>query len=153
MSTFAFNLSQKLLSSNLFSAFLSVGQFYCANLISVSNTLTSFSFCPKSKGKQKRHTFKNQFIVLPKGRDIVDVVVGKPGPTSDIKICRQTLNRFDSQQVFCGDKAYVGEAQIITPSKKPKNGELSQKQKEENKVLSSNRVFVEHLITGQWEVL
>jgi hypothetical protein len=29
-------------------------------------------------GKQKRHTFKSQFIVLPKGRDIVDVVVGQP---------------------------------------------------------------------------
>jgi len=56
-------------------------------------------------GKQKRHTLKSQFIVLPKGKDIIDVVVGKPGPMSDIKICRQTLNRFDDQQVFSGDKA------------------------------------------------
>ena len=97
-------------------------------------------------GKQKRHTFKNQFIVLPKGRDIVDVVVGKPGPMSDIKICRQVLNLFKPQQVFSGDKAYVGEAQITTPSKKPKNGELTESQKTENKALSSNRIFVEHLI-------
>jgi DDE superfamily endonuclease len=67
----------------------------------------------------------------------VDVVVGKPGLMSDIKICRQTLNRFDFQQLFCGDKAYVGEAQIITSAKKPKKGELTQKQKEEKKVLSS----------------
>jgi hypothetical protein len=26
------------------------------------------------------------FVVLPKGADIVDVVVGKPGPTNDLKI-------------------------------------------------------------------
>jgi len=40
----------------------------------------------------------------------------------------------------------VGERNISTPSKKPKNGELTPLQKEENKALSSNRIFVEHLI-------
>jgi len=35
-------------------------------------------------GKAENHTRKNQFIVLPKGEDIVDVKVGDPGPTSDI---------------------------------------------------------------------
>lgn len=97
-------------------------------------------------GKQKRHTFKNQFVVLPKGADIVDVVVGKPGPTSDLKICRQTFNQFEVQQRFKGDKAYVGESQITTPTKKPKNGELTQEQKQDNKQISSQRIFVEHLI-------
>lgn len=97
-------------------------------------------------GKQKRHTFKSQFIVLPKAQDIIDVVVGQPGPMSDITICRQTLKRFAPQQLFSGDKAYVGESQITTPTKKPKNGELTEEQKEENKALSSQRIFVEHLI-------
>jgi IS5 family transposase len=97
-------------------------------------------------GKQKRHTLKSQFIVLPKAEDIIDVVIGQPGPMSDIKICRQTLKKFDSQQTFSGDKAYIGENQIITPYKKPKNGELTESQKKENKALSSNRIFVEHLI-------
>jgi hypothetical protein len=97
-------------------------------------------------GKQKEHTFKNQFIVLPSGTDIVDVVIGEYGPTSDIKICRQTLNKFESEQQLIGDKAYVGEAQISTPSKKPKNGELTTEEKEENKKLSSRRIYVEHLI-------
>ncbi len=77
-------------------------------------------------GKQRRHTLKSQFIVLPKAEDIVDVVIGQPGPTSDIKICRQTLSKFDSQQTFIGDKAYLGENQIRTPDKKPKNGELTE---------------------------
>jgi hypothetical protein len=89
---------------------------------------------------------KSQFVVLPKGADLVDVVVGQPGPLSDIKICRQVLNRFLPQQLFSGDKAYVGEAQITTPWKKPKNGELTESQKDENRILSSNRIFVEHLI-------
>lgn len=40
-------------------------------------------------GKQKRHTFKSQFIVLPKAEDIIDVVIGQLGPMSDIKIGRK----------------------------------------------------------------
>ncbi|NEQ88220.1 MAG: transposase family protein, partial [Moorea sp. SIO2I5] len=76
--------------------------------------------------------------MLPKGKDIIDVVVVKPGPMSDIKICRQTLNKFDDQQVFSGDKAYIGESQIITPSKKPKKGELTDSQKADNKLLSKS---------------
>jgi len=97
-------------------------------------------------GKKKNHTLKNQFIVLPLGEDIVDVVVGSPGPKSDIKICRETLNKFHTQQIFLGDKAYIGESQIKTPDKKPKNGELTPEQKINNKALSSSRIFVEHLI-------
>ncbi len=97
-------------------------------------------------GKQKRHTLKSQFIVLPKAEDIIDVVIGKPGPMSDIKICRQTLNKFKTHQTFSGDKAYIGETQIITPHKKPKKGKLTENQVQENKALSSNRIFVEHLI-------
>jgi len=45
-------------------------------------------------GKQKNHTRKNQFIVLPKGEDIVDVKVGDPGPTSDINQFRESLTKF-----------------------------------------------------------
>lgn len=73
-------------------------------------------------------------------------MIGEYGPTSDIKICRQTLNKFESEQQLIGDKAYVGEAQISTPSKKTKNGELTIQEKEKNKELSSRRIYVEHLI-------
>ncbi|NER29214.1 MAG: transposase [Symploca sp. SIO1C4] len=97
-------------------------------------------------GKKKNHTFKNQFIVLPKGKDIIDVIAGKPGPKSDISLCRERLSEFDKKQLFSGDKAYLGEPQIRTPHKKPKHGELTSQQKEANKKLSSNRIFVEHVI-------
>jgi hypothetical protein len=60
-------------------------------------------------GKQKKHTMKNQFVVLPELGEIVDVVVGKTGATSDIQIWREYQRRFDPQQLFVGDKAYVGE--------------------------------------------
>jgi IS5 family transposase len=97
-------------------------------------------------GKKKNHTLKNQFIVLPFGQDIVDVVVGRPGPSSDINLCREQLTEFDPKQTFSGDKAYLGEPQIRTPTKKPKNGTLTDEQHQANKDLSSERIFVEHLI-------
>ncbi|WLT37385.1 transposase family protein [Synechocystis sp. B12] len=78
--------------------------------------------------------------------DIVDVIVGKAGPTSDIKICRESLSKFNKRQLFCGDKAYVGEKQITTPQKKPKGEELTKEQKKRNKVCSSKRIYVEHVI-------
>ena len=97
-------------------------------------------------GKKKMHTFKNQFIVLPHGNDIVDVSVGKLGIRSNINLFREIGDKFDNQQKFIGDKAYIGDEQIATPHKKPRNWELSQFQKNGNKQLSSRRIYVEHLI-------
>ena len=97
-------------------------------------------------GKKKKHTLKNQIICLPRGEDIVDVVGGEPGPKADITIWRENAYKFDEKQRFSGDKAYVSEPQIRTPKKKPKNGELTQEEKEKNKEISSERIFVEHLI-------
>lgn len=97
-------------------------------------------------GKKKQHTFKNQLITLPEGKDIVDVIVGATGPTSDISLFRTQQSKFAVEQLFEGDKAYVGAAQITTPHKKPRQRELTKQQQAENKVLSSQRIFVEHLI-------
>jgi DDE superfamily endonuclease/Helix-turn-helix of DDE superfamily endonuclease len=89
-------------------------------------------------GKKKQHTFKNQFITLPEGKDIVDVEVGKKGPTSDISLFQEQQEKFISEQMFEGDKAYQGGENITTPQKKPRKGELTAEQKAENKKLSSN---------------
>jgi hypothetical protein len=97
-------------------------------------------------GKKNQHTFKNQVISLPQGKDIVDVVAGARGPTSDINLFRQQQQKFDPEQPFEGDKAFVGGKNIKTPHKKPKKRELTLAQKAENKVLSSKRIFVEHVI-------
>ncbi len=39
-------------------------------------------------GKKKQHTFKSQFITLPKGKDVVDVKIGERGPVSDISLLK-----------------------------------------------------------------
>ncbi|WP_427161211.1 transposase family protein [Aliinostoc sp. HNIBRCY26] len=71
-------------------------------------------------GKKKIHTIKNQFIVLPGGRDIVDICIGQLGKISDISLFREHRSQLDETQRFLGDKAYIGEALITTPHKKPK---------------------------------
>ncbi|MDY7005579.1 MAG: transposase family protein [Cyanobacteriota bacterium] len=48
--------------------------------------------------KKKTHTTKGQVIVLPKGKDIVDISAGEPGKKSDIQYFRETEKKFDSQQ-------------------------------------------------------
>jgi hypothetical protein len=97
-------------------------------------------------GKKKKHTFKNQFIILPEAQDIVDVIVGLPGPASDINLLRSQQKKLDSAQKFKGDKAYIGEKNVTTPHKKPRKRELSEIQKQENKASSSSRIIIEHLI-------
>lgn len=46
----------------------------------------------------------------------------------------------------CAYPAYQGGENITTPYKKPRKGELTAKQKAENKEFSSQRIFVEHVI-------
>ncbi|MHC5748033.1 MAG: transposase [Nostoc sp.] len=97
-------------------------------------------------GKKSNHTFKSQIIIMPDGRDIVDVVAGEPGPKSDITMFRENRDNFDPKQSFKGDLGYIGEDSIDTPIKKPRNKELTTDQKKLNKEFSSKRIFVEHRI-------
>jgi hypothetical protein len=69
-------------------------------------------------GKKKSHTFKNKITVLPDGQDIVDIIAGEPGPTSDINLFRSGRNGFNRNQKFKGNKSYQGEESINTPTKK-----------------------------------
>ena len=85
-------------------------------------------------------------ISLPKGTDIVDVLSGERGPEADITLMRQQLSLFDKEQLLLGDKAYVGEEQLLTPKKKPRGGKLTSEEKEENRTLSKRRIFIEHMI-------
>jgi hypothetical protein len=97
-------------------------------------------------GKKKQHTRKNQLICLPQGVDIVDVVIGEPGPRSDSKLFEQTQAELPDNIKFIGDKAYVGRENTTTPIKKPRGGQLTQEQKDFNRKVSQERVYVEHLI-------
>jgi DDE superfamily endonuclease/Helix-turn-helix of DDE superfamily endonuclease len=97
-------------------------------------------------GKKKQHTFKGQVITLPSGKDLVDIEVGKQGKASDINIFREQQKKFNVEQKFTGDKGYQGGMNIKTPQKKPKGKELTDPQKEANKEISSERIYVEHVI-------
>ncbi len=97
-------------------------------------------------GKKQRHTFKNQFVSLPKGEDIVDVLVGERGPEADVNLLREQQANFSESQSFTGDKAYLGAERTKTPQKKPPKRELTPEQKESNKLISQSRIYIEHVI-------
>lgn len=97
-------------------------------------------------GKKAAHTFKNQLIVTPDGREIVDGLIGYPGPVSDISLWREQQHQFAQTQSFQGDKAYIGEVTISTPKKKPIKGKLTAEEKQENRKKAQKRIRVEHLI-------
>lgn len=97
-------------------------------------------------GKKKQHTFKGQVITLPLGEDLVDVEVGRQGKASDINIFREQQKKFNIEQRFTGDKGYQGGMNIKTPQKKPRGKELTDLQKDANKEISSERIYVEHVI-------
>ena len=87
-------------------------------------------------------------------------MAGLPGPTRDITLFRLGQKDFEPNQKFQGYLGYIGEPSIKTPTKKPrsspdrsfcpedfaKKGELSRLQKNQNKEMASDRIFVEHLI-------
>ena len=97
-------------------------------------------------GKKQKHTFKNQFVSLPKAKDIVDVLVGERGPEADVNLLRKQQANFSDEQSFTGDKAYIGADRTKTPQKKPPKRELTPEQKESNRLISQERIYVEHLI-------
>ena len=84
--------------------------------------------------------------MTPNGREIVDGVVGYPGPTNDLSLWRSRQQEFLETQQFQGDTAYIGESTISTPKKKPRLGRLTPEAKEENRRKSQKRIRVEHLI-------
>lgn len=97
-------------------------------------------------GKKKQHTYKGQVVTLPLGKDLVDVEVGREGKASDINMFREQQKKFQSEQKFTGDKGYQGGINIKIPQKKPKGKELTEEQNEGNKIISSQRIYVEHVI-------
>jgi DDE superfamily endonuclease len=98
-------------------------------------------------GKKKRHTLKTQIITDQKGK-ILDVTGGHRGPKSDIKIWNETkLPDELKDKPKLGDKAYLGaEKPTLIPKKKPKGGELSEAEKAANRLISQERIYVEHAI-------
>ena len=97
-------------------------------------------------GYKGGHTFKNQLIITEDGRELIDLVVGYPGPINDLKLWESQRHKFSPSQNFQGDAGYIGEVTISAPHKKPKKGKLTSTQKEENRQKARRRIRVEHRI-------
>ena len=89
---------------------------------------------------------KNQIITTEKGTEIVDVIVGRRGPESDVNLLIKQQKKFDKEQIFQGDKGYQGAERTTIPQKKPRKKELTPEIKEDNLKLAKKRIFVEHVI-------
>ena len=74
------------------------------------------------------------------------------GKKHDKKLCDEEGTRFPEGAELYRDSAYQGhEAPGVTvhqPKKKPRGGELSAEDKAANRLISSVRVVIEHLIAG-----
>jgi hypothetical protein len=103
-------------------------------------------------GKKKRHTKKN-IVITDKGTGIVlGLGATQPGGRHD-KACADeegyTFPRGSTLLQDTGFQGYAPEnARIEQPTKKPRGKELNPQQKEENRQISGQRVFVEHSIGG-----
>jgi len=65
---------------------------------------------------------------------------------SDVKIWNETALPDElKEKPKLGDKAYIGaEKATQTPKKKLKGGELSEAEKADNRLISQERIYVEH---------
>lgn len=104
-------------------------------------------------GKKKKHTLKNGLIVSTMCL-ILFVGATVSGATHDKKIAEQqylhALSNAKAKIILWQDTGYQGFApngvKIIQPQKKPRGKELTQVQKDGNKLISTVRIMVEHAI-------
>jgi hypothetical protein len=102
-------------------------------------------------GKQQAHTVKNN-VISARGGTVLFLSDTYEGKKHDKKIADEEAYRFPQGSVLWQDTGFQGFApdgvRIKQPKKKPRNGELSDEQKEENRQISKIRVEVEHHIGG-----
>lgn len=99
-------------------------------------------------GKKKRHTRKSQIALGKKTKLLLGVSPPKKGRVHDKKQLEQTGwdEKLPDHINRSGDLAYIGmkSEHWRVPHKKPKGGELTKKQKRENKQFAKERICVEH---------
>lgn len=105
-------------------------------------------------GKKKRHTRKNIYLVNEE-KKILYLSPTKSGKIHDFKQFKKTglIDDIPEDIDILGDKGFAGindlsKHQTFIPKKKPKNGFLTPEEKENNSLISSIRIKVEHAIGG-----
>jgi len=99
-------------------------------------------------GKQKCHTIKDQIVINGLSGEIICIDEAK-GSVHDFELFKQSKIYLLDDILMIGDKGYQGihsfHAFSLIPFKKPRNGELTEEQKEFNRVLSKFRILIEHV--------
>jgi hypothetical protein len=103
-------------------------------------------------GRKKRHTVKNNVISHKPTKKIKGLSATVPGSKHDKQLADEQEHRFPPGSQLWKDTGYQGyePAGIMThqPTKKPKGGELTAPEKEQNRTISQERIGVEHSIGG-----
>lgn len=103
-------------------------------------------------GKKKRHTIKNTAVIDKATGLVVALGATYPGSIHDKKIAEYDGMRFPEGSTHDQDTGYQGfqpsGSMARQPKKKPKGNELSDWDKFENRIISMERVLVEHAIRG-----
>jgi hypothetical protein len=103
-------------------------------------------------GKKKRHTVKNNVISDKRTRKIKVLSPTVEGKKHDKKLADEQDIPFPPGSKLWKDTGYQGyepdNTQTFQPKKKPKGGELTPEEKDQNTAISSQRIGVEHSIGG-----
>lgn len=103
-------------------------------------------------GKKKAHTVKNN-VISERGGKVVFLSDTYEGKKHDKKIADEERYKFPEGGTLWQDTGFQGfdpgeGVTVKQPKKKPRNGELTDTEKEENRGISKVRVEVEHQIGG-----
>lgn len=105
----------------------------------------------KYSGKQHCHTIKNTCVSNEKS-EILYLGHTFEGRKHDKKMVDEEAITFPTESFLWKDLGYHGylpdNVHCFEPHKKPKNGELTKMQKQENQLIASIRIVVEHAIGG-----
>ncbi len=103
----------------------------------------------ESRGKRKRHTQKAQVTVNRQTRTIIATDFAN-GKTHDFQLVKDSRSAMSKQIRSLTDAGYQGLADLHanrqTPAKKSKHHPLTVEQKACNRILSHERILVEHVI-------
>jgi IS5 family transposase len=95
---------------------------------------------------------KNDLVVGLEDRHIKHLSETQPGRVSDIKIAVQEELVYPKDTHLYQDKGFQGYAPsgviVHQPKKKPKGGDLTDKETENNRLISRVRMAAEHVIAG-----
>jgi IS5 family transposase len=109
---------------------------------------------PKEKSKRllfrkkKRHTLKIQILIDTSTNKIICIAVEK-GRCHDFKLFKDTVVGVDTMIKFLADSGYQGIQNFFPnseiPNKKSKKNPLNKTEKKNNRQISKNRIFIEHV--------